>query len=367
MKRICVFTILLVFFCVCPAAEARSLGQNVVLVGIGCLGVALGVATIVVFSKLAMIWAVAAIAGGVVSCAYGLVDQYANYKANNYVKSDIEWEKDDFDMDAAVRDFEIRERASVQPPPKQSFWKNLKSLFIKSAEAAELPPEARPSVSEQKHPNEEPQSEPVARAEERIARQPKAEQTPKRGEESMGGKTSAEDSKVGVRGWCHCWDNEPPGYGSLRRVGNGNEAEDKPETTRGDYSYRFCTRCGKCFSRRTAGDGAEADIIDLRVWEENHDKAGSTISVREYVALLSKAEDKLLQIPDGQIVIPGACHCKHPDPIRPGFYEDESFYVCCFCGRVRLPGKDGDMPVGPTAWEAMMGPNTPFPGYGDEK
>ncbi len=129
MKRICVFTFLLIFFFVCPSVEARSLGQNATIIGIGCVGIALGVVTIYMLPKVATIWVVASIVSGVVACTYGIVDEAAKFKQDKYVKSDIEWEDDDFDIDAEISDFAKRQRASVQPPPKQSFWKNFKSLL----------------------------------------------------------------------------------------------------------------------------------------------------------------------------------------------------------------------------------------------
>ena len=80
--------------------------------------------------------------------------------------------------------------------------------------------------------------------------------------------------------------------------------------------------------------------------------------MHEYVRRVKKAEVKLLRIPDGEIVIPGTCKCKHPDPIKVGGAEKE-FYVCCFCGRVRLPDNNGNVPVGPTACQEMGKPYKP--------
>lgn len=184
---------------------------------------------------------------------------------------------------------------------------------------------------------------------------------------------------IGVRGWCHCWENEPPPAGGLEkggtgRVGVGNLCADETEfeflygigqTSVGDYAYVLCARCGKCDTNMKSGEKLSDmghDIVDAKMYRKWHDKAGSEISLSQYEKLLGEARDRLLKIPDGEIVIPGECHCKYPDPVSVNVVGDK-FYVCCFCGRVRLPDETGSIPTGPTQWRILMGNDKPFPGF----
>lgn len=188
---------------------------------------------------------------------------------------------------------------------------------------------------------------------------------------NIGGQTSSSgDSQVGVRGWCRCGEN----HGRFYLMGMGAELDFKADESgfdaeSGDYTYRLCGRCGRVDRpwRKKGADG-EVRIRDNRIEKKYGEQAGDDIPLAQYEAMLRQSEDRLLDIPDGQIVIPGMCRCNEPDPIRTGFVDSqEEFFVCCFCGRVRVLDETGEMPIGPTAWAAMMGNSKPFPGYGNRK
>ena len=197
--------------------------------------------------------------------------------------------------------------------------------------------------------------------------------------------SAAADSGVGVRGWCHCWEHEPPGQGVLLSVGEGNLAvgemndlesaeifrDEYGATQRcsGKYSYTICSHCGKCYTSQKVGDSYDynggGELTDAVIFNKWYDKAGSEIPTQEYFRMQKVSRDKLLAVPDGHVVIPGKCDCKYPDPVSVALKADE-FYVCCFCGRVRLPDKSGGIPIGPTTWRYMMG-DKPFPGFQNDK
>lgn len=146
--------------------------------------------------------------------------------------------------------------------------------------------------------------------------------------------TKKGDSQVGVRGWCHCW-ADSNGRG-LNLVGLGDWSGDMVGNTglgvnRGDYSYYLCDLCGKCFTARERGDERDPDMQDLHVVEKY---TGSNIPDYKYTDLLRSAQDRLLTIPDGGVVIPGKCVCKSPELLKVGLSSPKQFYVCSFCGRV---------------------------------
>ena len=307
---------------------------------------------------------------------------------------------------------ESRRRRSydaLEPKPRRSLMKKIKSFFVKSAEAGELRQTQKTDIGDleplqpigdfiaendgrRRDVSTKRSEKRAAMMERRRARKEKeaSERFPKESTEGnasvesmepKAARSSATDDSVGVRGWCHCWEKTPPGYnsstgiGDLIRVGDGNTADpslsDDPSLSEveeeGDYSYRICSRCGRCYSMRTRGDKSEADILDLKIYNKYHEEAGSSIPVHTYKNMLRESEDRLLSIPDGQIVIHGTCQCKRPDPVSVALVVNEKFYVCCFCGRVRLPDESGAMPTGPTAWRMMMGPERAFPGYKDKR
>jgi hypothetical protein len=177
-------------------------------------------------------------------------------------------------------------------------------------------------------------------------------------------KIADNDADIGVKGWCKCGANHGKiftlGYGPLLDLKNDGS---KFAANMGDYFYRLCGRCGKIFKpSRKIGERGEAEIIDTHIYNQYFEQAGASIPLPQYHAMLCQSEDKLLSIPDGQIVIPGKCTCKEPDPIKTGFVDNEEFFVCIFCGRVRLP-EDSSIPMGPTLWRENMGNDKPFPGY----
>lgn len=152
-------------------------------------------------------------------------------------------------------------------------------------------------------------------------------------------------SNVGVRGWCGCGAEHGEIYGAGLKE-EDNILIDGKLPLLGDFSYRLCGRCGKVLKPSRSRQGAE--IVDLRLERKYRDLVGRDISIKRYDALLKEAESKLLDIPDGGIVIHGTCGCRVPDPVRVGFIDYE-YHVCLLCGRVRLPDENGGVPCGPTA------------------
>ncbi len=162
---------------------------------------------------------------------------------------------------------------------------------------------------------------------------------------------AAADSGVGVRGWCKCGAE----HGKIYTVGGGGQwisLTTSKLSMIGDYRYELCGRCGMLFKPERAGEAAK--IVDLQIEQKYKQFAGSRIPFYEYKSLLKQAENKLLDIPDGKIVIRGTCVCKVPDPVHVGFLEnDYSPYVCIICGRVCLPDETGGISNGPTALSEM--------------
>ena len=139
--------------------------------------------------------------------------------------------------------------------------------------------------------------------------------------------------EVGVRGWCKCGGRKDKGcccgYGAIC----GASAADCP------YVYMLCRRCGKCMRDSD-------NLIDVKV-EEALQKA-KHMTTSQLLAERKRSQDRLLTIPDGQIVFPGKCVCKKPDAIKVGGSDKKEFHVCLFCGRYYVPG-DSTVPIGPTA------------------
>ncbi|MGN0847959.1 MAG: hypothetical protein ACI4RA_11350, partial [Kiritimatiellia bacterium] len=188
----------------------------------------------------------------------------------------------------------------------------------------------------------------------------------------------------GVRGWCHCWENKKPPIG-LEEGGVGGVGGEAyilaaifdpraiktlfkaGETPYGLYAYALCARCGRCFTTKKPGEKFDVhdmgEITNWRIWAKLQYSDSDSDSQAE--KLLREARDELLKIPDGGVVIPGECHCKDPDPVSVNVVGDK-FYVCCLCGRVRLPDKTGGIPWGPTNWRSIKGEDKPFPGFNKE-
>lgn len=391
MKRTVAIAIFLTCLFASAPADARPLGQNIALVGIGGLAIVAGA---VVAGPTMVLAATALITCGVVAAGIGVADEIYKACAKQPVKSSMALEEDTklrHDADDAMRDYERKKREwqdELQKEAEASSKKKRKTFFIKSAEAGELWQENMPSLeplqpieqfiaenSVKKNDDtvktrtrEERRSELKDRKQENIPSNIMTDKGQRRDADGISAqqRDADETSMTGVRGWCHCWEQTPPGYDSLLQVGNGNLNDPEHfEEGKGDYSYRICTNCGRCYTNRKIGDKGEADIIDLRIHEKYHEQAGSSISVQQFQEMLRKAEDKLLAIPDGKIVIHGTCNCKRPDPVSVALVVNEKIFVCCFCGRVRLPDKNGNIPTGPTNWRLMMGPNKPFPGFKD--
>lgn len=157
--------------------------------------------------------------------------------------------------------------------------------------------------------------------------------------------------KVGIKGWCKCWeDPEVRGARSIM-VGGGDDGfggiEDPTRPLpKYKYSYRFCLRCGKCRRPNLKWD----DSSSRRIFDNQLEiQLAATNGLRtcDYVNARKDVERKFINIPDGQIVFPGKCSCKEPDPIRDGFMNN---YVCVRCGLCYVP-VDNTVPIGPTARE----------------
>lgn len=142
---------------------------------------------------------------------------------------------------------------------------------------------------------------------------------------------------IGIRGWCKCGGKKDEGcccgYGAIL----GSSAADCP------YVYVLCRRCGKCMRDSD-------DLIDVKV-EEALQKA-KHMTTSQVVAERKKSQDRLLAIPDGQIVFPGKCVCEKPDAIKAGGLDGKEFHVCLFCGRYYVP-VNNTVSIGPTARKEM--------------
>ena len=207
--------------------------------------------------------------------------------------------------------------------------------------------------------------------------EPNVAKDAKKGTDVTSKEQKTADSQVGVRGWCHCWDKTPPYSGCLKEVGIANMRDvaelvnamaEISQTYDGAYRYTICDQCGKCFTIAKVGkkwSDTGDEIVDTTIFNKYKERAGRSIPYHHFEDMLAKARDKLLVIPDGQIVISGICSCKYPDPMRVGVQIPfGEYYVCVFCGRVRLPDDTNSIPLGPTEWERRMGRSgKPFPGF----
>ena len=175
--------------------------------------------------------------------------------------------------------------------------------------------------------------------------------------EFVGGVTNVASTettgKIGIKGWCRCWeDPEVRGARSIM-VGGGDDGfggiEDPTRPLpKYKYSYRFCLRCGKCRRPNLKWD----DSSSRRIFDNQLEiqlAMTNGLKTSEYVNARKDVERKFINIPDGQIVFPGKCSCKEPDPIRDGFMNN---YVCVVCGKCYVPVNNA-VPIGPTAREEM--------------
>ena len=165
---------------------------------------------------------------------------------------------------------------------------------------------------------------------------------------------NVDNSRAGVRGWCDCGAD----HGKICFMGEGAYSSDGTNIGGGDYSYKLCGKCAKLFKPSRLRD--EAEIIDLRI-ERKYKKFVGTerMPTHKYLSLLKQAENKLLDIPDGEIVIHGVCTCKEPDPIVFSYASyayvkagKQNLAVCCSCGKEYVSA-DGSIPCGPTAKREM--------------
>ncbi len=130
---------------------------------------------------------------------------------------------------------------------------------------------------------------------------------------------------IGVKGWCSC-DRD---YKSVI-VGAGEEFAWSEKPVPG-YAYVLCLHCGKC--RRPS----KSDPDDIVIWDRVKEvqlfqNADSDMTTHDYVKAKMAVQEKLLKIPDGEVVIPGKCSCKEPSPVQGGSAETELVSVCAACG-----------------------------------
>lgn len=170
-------------------------------------------------------------------------------------------------------------------------------------------------------------------------------------EPASGGKTETVDvvdagkvdssGEVGIRGWCSCREKQETSGAKSIMVGCPWESLADPTVPMPRYSYYFCLRCGKC--RRPDLKWDSRVIFDNQL--EMRLSTAKGLRTSDYVNARKDVERKFMNIPDGQIVFPGKCTCKDPDPIRDGFMNN---YVCVRCGRCYVP-VNNTVPIGPTA------------------
>lgn len=141
--------------------------------------------------------------------------------------------------------------------------------------------------------------------------------------------------EVGIRGWCKCKEKrETSGArgdmvgiaGTIFGIGIGGD-ESAPMAR---YLYTFCRYCGKC--RQPELDCPDHSYTP-NIWDNQLEmQLAVTNGLRtcDYVNARKAVERKFMKIPDGQIVFPGKCTCKKPNPIQDGFH---STCVCVMCGR----------------------------------
>lgn len=153
-------------------------------------------------------------------------------------------------------------------------------------------------------------------------------------------------AKVGIRGWCACLEKQETSGARSIIVGSPWECLEDPTKSMPRYSYRFCLRCGKCRRPDLNSDfSSSRRIFDNQL--EIQLAATNGLRTCDYVNARKDVERKFINIPDGQIVFPGKCSCKEPDPIRDGFMNN---YVCVRCGLCYVP-VNNTVPIGPTARE----------------
>lgn len=159
-----------------------------------------------------------------------------------------------------------------------------------------------------------------------------------------GGITGVE---VGVRGWCNCGDN----HGKRYIVGDMFCMYDKLKC---DLAYTMCARCG-CVVRPKDCVGNGLQIVDLSLYRELKRRNGGRLAWSDAFRPLKTRQSEIEAMPNGQIIVGGVCVCKETDPIKVGFTNKITgeFFVCCLCGRVREPDRNGDMPTGTTALSEM--------------
>ena len=163
--------------------------------------------------------------------------------------------------------------------------------------------------------------------------------------------------EAGVRGWCKC---DPHERGVVYLVGDGTYVGHR-QIMIGDYEYALCRRCGRVI-KPSGAEGNDYGITDQRIVQEFEKRRTRGMTTSQIVALneqmnalLRQANEKLLLIPDGSVIAPGLCMCKIPDPIEVGWgiTDEDDFYVCNFCGRIREPDDTGNMDLGPTMLHEM--------------
>ncbi len=135
---------------------------------------------------------------------------------------------------------------------------------------------------------------------------------------------------VGVRGWCTCtFRSAHVTLGNLFRMGT--------DLSVADYSYLICSECYKC--RKDLNDvecfkkEGPLCIWDGKVARENG-VDGKTSPQGEALKRLVEAQERILKIPDGEIVIPGLCHCRVPDKWELGM-PPSKILMCKKCGKPR--------------------------------
>lgn len=139
---------------------------------------------------------------------------------------------------------------------------------------------------------------------------------------------SNDDSQVGVRGWCTCpYRSAHITLGNLFRMGDDFKVA--------DYSYMFCSDCYKC--RKDLDDvtyltkSGPICIWDVSIAVGNG-LDGKRNPDEKTLKLLVEAQEKLMKIPDGEIVIPGLCRCASPAVWRFG-RSPHKIEMCKSCGK----------------------------------
>jgi hypothetical protein len=158
-----------------------------------------------------------------------------------------------------------------------------------------------------------------------------------------------DDGGVGVRGWCKCVNNDDDviavGFGGKTSKASYTDAEHELMRSRfkasrfHSYVYFICRQCGRCSTKgKIGGSGPlkNLSIFDFTLAEQFEDekkkKVMSDSDYRQHNAKMIRVNQKLLAIPEGQIVIPGSCFCLKPDLIMVGLATSDKFQVCRYCG-----------------------------------